>query len=317
MELSRFDYLDGWRGLAILLVLESHFVDLLPIHSGRLGVDVFFCLSGFLMSRILFIKRTPLPTFYKRRASRILPVFLLFVTVIYATSDGRTWQEALSTYAFMRTYYPVPPDIWNTGIPIGHLWSLNVEEHCYVLLSLFACFAFLRRREWLLLIGLGVLSVLVAVVYLKYGAPPWGLLGTETCASFLLLSAGYFLVRERLQSFVPAWLPLVTMAGGVLCYSPVTPWWASLLVAPFLLAFTVNHLSESPAWFRSFLSLPLLRLFGLWSYSIYLWQQPFHRYQSMLHFEGFPVAGLLAIGVGALSFYAFENPIRTWLNNRW
>jgi len=42
-------YLDGWRGLAILLVLEGHFLSILPLNTGRLGVDVFFCLSGFLM----------------------------------------------------------------------------------------------------------------------------------------------------------------------------------------------------------------------------------------------------------------------------
>jgi len=48
-ESSRMRYLDGWRGLAILLVLEGHFLSILPLNTGRLGVDVFFCLSGFLM----------------------------------------------------------------------------------------------------------------------------------------------------------------------------------------------------------------------------------------------------------------------------
>ena len=48
------NYLDGWRGLAIALVLEGHFSGLIPLETGRLGVDVFFCLSGYLMSGILF-----------------------------------------------------------------------------------------------------------------------------------------------------------------------------------------------------------------------------------------------------------------------
>ena len=74
-ESSRMRYLDGWRGLAILLVLEGHFLSILPLNTGRLGVDVFFCLSGFLMSGLLFIKQQPLSIFYKRRISRVFPVF--------------------------------------------------------------------------------------------------------------------------------------------------------------------------------------------------------------------------------------------------
>ena len=77
------NYLDGWRGLAIALVLESHFVGLLPVAAGRFGVDVFFCLSGFLMSGLLFIQRQSLVTFYKRRVSRIMPAFFAFVITVY------------------------------------------------------------------------------------------------------------------------------------------------------------------------------------------------------------------------------------------
>ena len=53
-ELSRVDYLDGWRGIAILLVLMEHFFGVREINVGRMGVDVFFVLSGMLMSNILF-----------------------------------------------------------------------------------------------------------------------------------------------------------------------------------------------------------------------------------------------------------------------
>ena len=62
-ELQRIDYLDGWRGLAILLVLQGHFLIIQGWHSGRMGVDVFFCLSGLLMSRLLFQRRVRLSPF--------------------------------------------------------------------------------------------------------------------------------------------------------------------------------------------------------------------------------------------------------------
>lgn len=95
--------------MAILLVLEGHFLNLLPLEAGRLGVDVFFCLSGFLMSGILFVNSQPLPTFYRRRASRILPAFVVFVLVMFGLSwwQGRsfTGTELLATLLFCGLTY--------------------------------------------------------------------------------------------------------------------------------------------------------------------------------------------------------------------
>ena len=147
---TRIDYLDGWRGLAISLVLCAHFLpESRLVDSGQLGVNVFFSLSGFLMSNILFVKRTPIPTFYRHRISRICPVFFLFVASIYFAGwcfgRSNSWVEIISTATFLRTYFPVPPTIWRSDLPIGHLW-LNAEEHCYVILSVVAFFAFLSTR---------------------------------------------------------------------------------------------------------------------------------------------------------------------------
>ena len=83
---NRNPLLDGWRGIAILLVLQAHFLPINYIHTGRFGVDVFFVLSGLLMSNILFVKRTPLKIFYVRRISRIFPVFFVFVITVYLFS---------------------------------------------------------------------------------------------------------------------------------------------------------------------------------------------------------------------------------------
>jgi len=69
----------------------GHFLNWLPFETGRLGVDIFFCLSGLPMSRILFVQRVPLTTFYKRRISRIAPAFVtfVFVFVIYPMATYR------------------------------------------------------------------------------------------------------------------------------------------------------------------------------------------------------------------------------------
>ena len=78
---QHFDYLDGWRGLAIAFLLVGHFFPVPGINFGRVGVDFFFVLSGLLMCRLLFIKEVPIKTFYKRRIARIFPVVLLSLAV--------------------------------------------------------------------------------------------------------------------------------------------------------------------------------------------------------------------------------------------
>jgi len=317
-ELERVDYLDGWRGIAIALVLHEHFIG--PpgwLISGRFGVDVFFCLSGMLMSNILFVRGVPLSTFYKRRASRILPVFFLFVLVSHAIAwwvDWPfSWVEFVSTVLFLRTYIPDSPDIWHSSLPIGHLWSLNAEEHCYIFLSLLTLLPVLKQWRGAVLIAAGILSIAIHIAYIKLPglAPKSGVLGTEVVASHLLLSAGYFLLRHRLAHLVKPWMPVVTFVATAYCYTTFAPWWSAMLISPFLLAFTVNHLSETPALVRSSLAHPAIRLLGIWSYSIYIWQQPFYSYRTY-----FPPGGALlaAMLVSLASFYLFENPLRAWLN---
>jgi peptidoglycan/LPS O-acetylase OafA/YrhL len=77
-----------------------------------------------------------------------------------------------------------------------------------------------------------------------------------------------------------------------------------MLLSPFLLAFAINHLADAPAAFRGVLATPPLRLMGVWSYSLYIWQQPFYRMQEFA-WPGVGFAGAMLTGL--LSFYLFEN----------
>jgi peptidoglycan/LPS O-acetylase OafA/YrhL len=326
-ELERVDYLDGWRGVAILLVLLSHFFNVVEVDLGRMGVDVFFVLSGMLMSNILFIKRTPLSIFYKRRISRVLPVFIVFLSLISLVSLVFNISSEHFNYFynlfFIRAYYPVEPGIFNSGLPLGHLWSLNVEEHVYVLLSLITLVSFYRNRICLILLALGGGAIFLQVLYVKFPqltSEDYSF-RTEVAASFLLISAGYFLVKERVEKFVPSWLPVVTFFIALICYSTFPLHWsAQWLIAPILLAFTVNHLNSLSPLFKRLLCLPVLRLIGIWSFSIYLWQQPLY-YWGTKGGDAFYLAGpvlfILSIILGAMSFYLIENPVRRYLNNNW
>lgn len=327
-ELSRIDYLDGWRGLAISFVLFAHFIpnSFYSANYGRLGVDIFFVLSGMFMSKILFEKRVPLATFYKRRFSRILPVFVIFISVFYFASYvfslSNEHENFFYTLFFLRTYFPSDPSIIHSGIPIGHLWSLNVEEHCYILLSIITLFKIFKGREYLPLLIIGFTTVSLKYIYEIYPETASANydIKTEIVASHLFLSAGYYLIRDRFTKFVPPWLPMLTFVLAVLCYFEGAPWYATWLFSPLLLAFTVNHLHNIPEFFKNMLRFKPLSLLGVWSYSIYLWQQPFY-YYGVKFGELFPFAGIvfflpLAIATGMFSFYFIENPIRTYLNNR-
>ena len=318
---DRLPALDGWRGLAITLVLIQHFFPWpLAMDTGRFGVDVFFCLSGLLMSNILFVRRTNLAKFYKRRASRILPVFLLFTTLIFIVSwvDSGTFllDEFIPTLLFLRTYLPVSPSIWSSSLPIGHFWSLNVEEHCYLVLGLLALF--IARRIWAA-ISLGAISLLsigILLAYVKFPhlAPASGTLGTECVAANLMISASYCLVCKRLTGSIAPWTPILALGLAACCYLESVPWWLSILVAPLLLAFAVNHLIDLPTSVRKLFEWPPLRYFGIWSYSIYIWQQPFYAHRGTI---GYGSALLLAFLVAMISYYWIESPVRNWLNKNW
>ena len=135
--MKHLPYLDGWRGLAIAFLLLGHFFPLPGLNFGRIGVNFFFVLSGLLMAQLLFVEQVPLKRFYQRRIARIFPAvyaFLAIITLIWLAL-GRTvdWEEAWRAALFVNNYLPGDADM-----PFGHIWSLSVEEHSYVVLSLAA-----------------------------------------------------------------------------------------------------------------------------------------------------------------------------------
>lgn len=161
-------YLDGWRGLAICFLLIGHFFPVPGINLGSAGVNLFFVLSGFLMARLLFLDEVPIPTFYRRRAARIFPAVLCFLAVVVvaflAFGKPISWPEVAAAAAFVNNYFPGPPGA--SVMPFGHIWSLRVEEHSYILLSLVALAARSRlvKAQWVVVL-LTILFALVGVGY--------------------------------------------------------------------------------------------------------------------------------------------------------
>lgn len=329
-------YLDGWRGLAIIFVLIGHFGPEQLFSCGAQGVLLFFVLSGFFMSNLLFIKKVPLSYFFVRRFSRVIPTLWLYIILMagYAyyfqySQYKVSLEEFLATLTFIRTYYPHDNSIFANFWPIGHLWSLNVEEHCYLYLAAGMVLVAKSKEKispqaFLIVSVCTILCIRIfyTLGYTPSGASPW-LLRSEYAALGLIASATYHVVLARRTKTLHRKSIIFLFFGFVFIY--IASQFAMLgaassvvrsVIIPLFAAFMINHASDFPQLLKKILSLKILRWFGVCSYSIYLWQQPlymmvtFHRLSSLLGLS-------IALGIGACSFYFFENPIRLYLNKCW
>lgn len=306
-------YLDGWRGLSVLAVLAAHFYPISPINTGRLGVETFFCLSGRLMAGILFVEHYSLRKFIFRRVSRVWPALYVFVIVVATVFSAAGPDQVLPIdiiggLTFTANY---------TGIMIhrsavfDHLWSLSVEEWAYVLLALIA---FLTRRWNVpalpILVGLAVVCVVNGVVQTIFGGDYYAVYWRTDVrlASILIPCATFLILRGR---SVAPWIPIAAGVLGVALNINRVPDPIKYTVGTMLLSVAIATIDISPAGIRRLMSFYPLRMVGLWSFSLYLWQQPFAKV------GGSPTIKLLLVFVIAVaSYYVIENPARKWLNRR-
>lgn len=319
-------YLDGWRGLAIFTLLIGHFFPVPGLNFGTIGVNLFFVLSGLLMGGLLFDKQESIPKFYRRRIARIIPAHIAFLSIISIVSITFglpfSLSEFLSALLFVNNYIPPDGGAGHAVMPFGHIWSLSVEEHSYIALSLIA----ISSRKHLLSSAAGVGAFFgaaagIAMYYQWMNLPnlaftKW--LHTEVAAYGLLATALWVAAGRPL----PKKLRAALVAPTFLLIGIALHWWSMPLAVQRLVgvacfAIAICALTVNKGWFARLLSWTPLRLLGLWSFSIYIWQQPFYLW---VHGEEHvsPALGLaLALICGLLSFYLVERPARTYLNTHW
>ena len=207
--LHRVPALDGLRAIAVAGVLMFHGgVELLP--GGFLGVDVFFVLSGYLITSLLLAERVRTGTisllrFYARRARRLLPAVFVLVPVVVLVSALLGGDEtesvrgdALSTLLYFNNWHQILTEqsyFEAVGRPslLRHMWSLSVEEQFYLLWPLALLFALPRVGGKRLLQAVGVIAglsaILMAVLYDPTKDPSRVYYGTDTRATTLLIGA--------------------------------------------------------------------------------------------------------------------------------
>jgi peptidoglycan/LPS O-acetylase OafA/YrhL len=290
-------------------------------------VDLFFVLSGFLITGILYETRDDpgyYKKFYARRALRIFPVYYLFAAIMFLVGlwvTGAHWKWGHLSFLFY-VGYPVAL-IW-PGLALGvlplhitHLWSLAVEEQFYMIWPWMVA----RLRNplvaclWAILLAPPLRWALIAAGLPDRG--PYALLFCRVDA--LAIGGAIALLLRRgvnLQKLAPWVLAFTATAVLSICLLRGTTMhedvWM-MTVGFSLVAFGYGALLLIAMEHGKFFSLPVLRLFGKYSYGFYLFHFPlttlFEPLKGRLHFAYVPFCLLADLGLAAASFHLFEQPI--------
>jgi peptidoglycan/LPS O-acetylase OafA/YrhL len=341
-------HLDGLRCVAVYLVLAYHSGPGF-FRRGFIGVDVFFVLSGYLVTRILLgdlltQNRIDFRRFYSRRVRRILPaasVVLLVSALAYAVVATRLQMfNALdgfrAAFLYVGNWFFIHQsvDYFATDVnrsPVLQFWSLSVEEQFYLLWPLaltvlfFATARVGRMRWWALrlLIGTAALASVVEAIRIGASNPDRAYYGTDTRAYQLLAGALLALTPQlfRLPAVwrrIAPWLAIVALAGlGVASTSFFSVSTVNRgILAVVLTATLIVALENSRGGFaKGLLSLPPITYLGVVSYGTYLWHWPIVVVVTHNHHLSRPVLFVItctaATGLAALSYHALEHPIRS------
>lgn len=321
--------LDAWRGMAVVLLMIGHFFPIYRIDCGALGVELFFVLSGFLMGRILFVKETPLKVFYQRRVSRIFPAAYVFLfamlgwRLLSSTGTIPSVTSASACFLFFSNYLVAMNPATDLGMPAGHFWSLCVEEHTYIYLSLLSLFHRRLRIKPLMLIG-GSITICFAnsVIFGRMlNWDPYQVYWRTDCraASILLgaaaacLAAGGVGIQRAYYRIPTIALGALAVCCGVLFRLQFFPEFIKYSLGTGLLAVGLLLIATHGRGF--FWAFPPLAWIGTVSFSVYLWQQPFYIAVHNGQLNPF-VAVIGAFATGLLSYWLIEKPARSWINRR-
>ncbi len=326
----KLDYnpaLDGLRGVAILLVLLSHAH--VPLFAGAFfGVDLFFVLSGFLITSLLLIEhrangRFQYWRFYRRRFFRLMPALALFLAaycllapLIWPGLDD-VYQDALVSLLYLADYGIAFFDSPNTLL---HMWSLSVEEHFYLIWPplLALLLRYCRGAVWRPIALLYLLSWVWRIFWVVQGQQFYEIFFRfDTRASGLLagaLLAALMVEKPQCIDWLRArmpyamWLPLaIALLLQVAWDNQGAMGWGLTVVELGTVVLLVATQQRDGLVFQM-LNLPILVRLGTLSYGIYLWHYPVVRYlRAEFAWPVVVVAGLaLSTALAALSFYTLE-----------
>ena len=329
--------IDGLRSLAILPVLFYH-AGFSWMPGGFFGVDVFFVISGFLITAILFNElsttgRISIAGFYERRARRILPALFVVMLVSFVagwllmfTDQFKLFlQSVVSILYFGSNYF----FLGHTGYfdadidlnPMVHTWSLAIEEQFYVFfpIVLWLLWRFVGKKFLIpALVAIGVISLAAAIVYTGDPSNTFYLLQFRAWELIAGSLVALFLAKRDFVAVSNQWLSATGFAAivaSMFFLSAELPHPGFVTLVPIVGAALVIACAGENTWVRKILSTKLLVGIGLISYSAYLWHQPifsFFRIASLHSPKPTDFIPLIALSLALayLSWRFIENPVR-------
>lgn len=326
---------DGLRALAVLPVILYH-AGVYGLSGGFIGVDVFFVISGYLITTILLGEldegRYSILKFYERRARRILPALTIvilaclpFAWIWMFPSDLKDFgQSVVATSLFSSNIFFWKEanyfSEWNELKPLIHTWSLAVEEQYYILFPpLLALVWKLGRRAVLATIVILFCASLAVAQYTSSNAPEAGF--------YLLPSRTWELMAGGLCAFALTWRTpkpnealafcgLALLAGSYLLFDKETPHPSIWTLIPVFGTALIIVYAQGATRVARLLSQRPVVFIGLISYSAYLWHQPLFAF-ARLRWIGHPPLSLMLALAGLTLVLAFlswkfvEGPFRT------
>jgi len=348
-RLGRVVAFDGIRGLGVLIVFISHFFVILPlptfivIPGGTVSLDMFFVLSGFLITALLLQEQQKtggvgLFNFFRRRVFRLVPALLVVLAAVGLFAWlTRTWNSQYESSMFSVGFYysnyfaAASPNAFcgNLAPGLGHLWSLSFEEQFYLLWPFvtIAVLSIRMRLRTVVIILLGLITLVAAHRYLLYHGPQsWcaDFHRTDTRADAILWGAlvAHFWVRGREPQrgmAVATWIAALFLLG-CLPFGGITGpflYRGGLVAIDVACAVVVLGVVNGRWRGKWLLERRPLVILGIVSYGFYLWHFPV--FFAVRHFDSHwnyvvrvIVATLVTVGLTAASWFFVEQPMMRW-----
>jgi peptidoglycan/LPS O-acetylase OafA/YrhL len=342
------------RALAVLLVVLYH-ANFPGIHGGFLGVDVFFVVSGFVITNVLLRERAStgiisIPGFYARRIRRILPAAtVVLIATVFATyhwlsfiTGASVAEDAKYVAVFIGNFRfaSVGTQYFTANLPpstLQQFWSLAVEEQFYLVWPVLFLLLTLPRQLFspvtrLIAVLLSIIGLSLAWCIIETNQNAvWAFFSPLTRAWELALGALLAVLGPHLRGRAPRIGLVLASVGAVtvlLCtwfYSSTTLWPGTAIIAPVLAtgALIAGGSLRGPDSFGGFVRFAPIQWMGNISYSLYLVHWPIIAIATQYAISPLPRYSevelvSLSIALAALLYYTIENPIRKskWLANR-
>ena len=337
--------IDGLRAIAVLPVILFH-AGFEGFSGGYVGVDIFFVISGYLITTIILSEKEKgtfsLTNFYERRARRILPALFVVMAVCFPFAwlfllprDFSDFSQSLVAVPLFSSniLFWMETGYFDTAAeykPLLHTWSLAVEEQYYVLFPLLLMFMWRYRKRWIFgsIIVIGVFSLMLAqwgafnkpsATFFLLPMRAWELMVGASVAFYSLYGTSYtaFVDAQKRYSNILSSLGLLLICLSIVFFDESTPFPSFYTLIPVLGVALIIYCSSYATLIGRILGCKFLVGIGLLSYSLYLWHQPilaFVKYAMFDYTFGEGVIALALLTIFILSYLSWkyeEKPFRS------